>query len=161
MEETWKGVIGYEDLYDISNYGNFYSNRKEYFLKPVIKNNGYAVVEFGSRHGQKTVHRLVAIHFIPNPLDLPQINHKDGDKSNNRVDNLEWCTASHNAIHAHRSGLHLGSKIVQQLLNGDVVDEFYSISEASRVTGEAHHHISALCNGRRRIKMSKYNYKFK
>lgn len=105
-EEIWRPVVGYEGLYEVSSYGRVrsldrYDNRN-CFRKGELMNFfygcGYLKVVF-SKNGivkKYLVHRLVAQAFIPNPDNLPQVNHKDEDKTNNMVDNLEWCTAKYN-----------------------------------------------------------------
>ena len=102
--EEWKYIIGYEDLYMISNYGRV-KNNKNYLLIPSIKE--YKAVGLSKNSKQKSyrIHRLVAMAFIENPNNYPVVNHKDGNKLNNHVDNLEWCTKSQNSIHAHLNGL--------------------------------------------------------
>ena len=96
--------------YQISNYGNVKSLLSNKILKPSIvayrdpnRNNGYYVVNLKGK--LYYIHRLVAENFIPNPNHLPQVNHIDGNKQNNKVDNLEWCTASENIKHAYSMGL--------------------------------------------------------
>ena len=112
MEEIWKPVKGFEGYYEVSNLGRVRSIDRvvvdnvrncERLLKGKIliqrdNSNGYKGVMFCKEHKlyNKYVHRLVAEAFIPNQDDLPQVNHKDEDKSNNRVDNLEWCTSFYN-----------------------------------------------------------------
>lgn len=88
--------------YDVSDHGRFYNNKFNRFIKPRKNSAGYLNVTFCIDGIQKyyKAHRLVAEAFIPNPLGLPVINHKDGDKTNNHVNNLEWCTQSENRIHA-------------------------------------------------------------
>lgn len=110
MVEIWKDVIGYEGLYRISNLGNVYSNsrrgsggaRTGRILKPKIDGSGYMFVNLqykGSRKYMK-IHRLVALHFLDNPDNKPQVNHIDFNRTNNIVTNLEWCTVSENIKHS-------------------------------------------------------------
>ena len=117
--EEWRDVIGYEGLYQISDLGRvkslsrFISNgtgfhlSEDRILKPNILAKGYFQVDLKNRSKRKglQVHRLVAMAFIPNPNNYPQINHINGDKQDNRVENLEWCTNSMNQKHAWAIGL--------------------------------------------------------
>ena len=105
--ENWKDVPGYEGLYQISNLGNVKSLYSNKILKPSIDKYGYTRFSATKDKIQKTliIHRLVAKLFIPNPNNLPQVNHKDGNKKNNCKNNLEWCTDSDNKKHAYKTGL--------------------------------------------------------
>lgn len=109
MEEVWKGIEGYNGKYLVSNYGRVVRAENGGCVDVSLNVNscGYLQLHLKGEKGRKTVtiHRLVATHFIPNPYNLPQINHKDGNKMNNKADNLEWCTASHNTQHAYDNGL--------------------------------------------------------
>lgn len=105
-----KDIVGYEGLYAVTEDGMVwaYPNKmhKGTFLKTSLK-KGYPFVclcKKGSRTIQKTVHRLVAEAYLPNPDNLPQVNHKDSNKENNNVSNLEWCTASQNKKHSWDAG---------------------------------------------------------
>lgn len=93
--------------YHVYADGRVYSTKRGIFLKPDIQRHGYHQVRLSYDGASKAykVHRLVGLLFIPNPDRLPQINHKDGNKSNNNVSNLEWCTALHNNNHAKELGL--------------------------------------------------------
>lgn len=122
MEEIWKWIDGYENMYQVSNLGRVRSvdrdvycevspNKLQHIYGKVLKqgtnHKGYPIVHLSKDGKQKTitVHRLVALTFIENPLNLPQVNHIDGNKTNNNVSNLEWCDNSYNQIHAHKTGL--------------------------------------------------------
>ncbi len=89
--------------YSINKDGSIYSNYSQKFLKPYISNHGYYVVDMNKKNFR--VHRLVAEKFIPNPENKPFVNHINGIKTDNRVENLEWCTASENTKHAYSIGL--------------------------------------------------------
>ena len=98
MEEIWKDIEGYEGLYEVSSYGRVRNLVSGKFIKPSQKNDGYCRVCLYKNGGGKciNIHRLVAQAFIPNPDNLPEINHLDEDKTNNRVDNLEFCNHKYN-----------------------------------------------------------------
>lgn len=109
QDEVWKDVVGYEGLYRISNQGTvcrLYKNGKVNFMTPRIL-NGYWRVKLCNGNTQKEyfLHRLIAQAFIPNPDNKPEINHINGIKTDNRIENLEWVTRSENAIHATKTGL--------------------------------------------------------
>jgi hypothetical protein len=105
--EKWKDLPNYEGLYQVSNLGNVKSLYTNKILKPSFDKFGYARFSASKNKKQKTlrIHRLVGELFVDNPLNLPQINHKDGIKNNNCSDNLEWCTDSENKKHAYREKL--------------------------------------------------------
>ena len=94
--EIWVPVVGYDYDYTVSNHGRICGTRG--VMKPYDNGYGYLVVEF-QKNGKKKhlrVHRLVAEAFVPNPDDLPEVNHRDENKHNNHAANLEWCTSSYN-----------------------------------------------------------------
>lgn len=105
IEEIWKSIKGYEDLYAVSNFGKVKSLKYGKILKPQNKGNGYLQVSLCRNGKRKTllVHRLVAEAFIPNPYGLPEINHIDENKSNNCVENLEWSDAKYNTNYGSRT----------------------------------------------------------
>ena len=102
LKEVWKDIKGYEGKYQISNLGRVKSlgnlqTKKEKLLKTNIRNGYYTAYLYKNNEKKSLLcHRLVAEAFIPNPDNLPQVNHKDENKLNNRVDNLEWCTIKYN-----------------------------------------------------------------
>lgn len=132
-KEIWKDVVGYEGLYQVSNLG--YVKRKNRILKHTYREHYKAVIL--CKNGKtKTfqVHRLVALAFIPNTNNLPQINHIDGNKLNNKVSNLEWVTPSENRKHGIRLGLIRfdGVSIPVNLVeNGVVVKKYASCRQAA------------------------------
>ena len=96
--EIWKDVKGYEGLYQVSNIGRIWSVNRQKYLKP-YEGNGYLKIDLFAKNGKRKkeyIHRLVALAFIPNPENLPEVNHKDENKYNNCVNNLEWCTHQYN-----------------------------------------------------------------
>lgn len=155
MEEIWKDVVGFEGRYKVSNNGKILSinskrSKNPILLKPVYTKDGYQRVSLslGDRHHKRSiaVHILVAKAFIPNPKNKPQVNHKDGNKKNNHVDNLEWSTGKENIQHAINHGLrpafpykyktgkdHYASKSVLQYdLAGSFIKKWDCQSDAAR-----------------------------
>ena len=113
-KEIYKDVVGYEGIYQVSNLGNVKSLHKKslngFVLKPK-KSHGYCRVGlFDKKHKYFMIHRLVALAFIPNPNDYPFINHINGIKNDNRIENLEWVTHSQNILHAFKTGLKSNKK---------------------------------------------------
>ena len=148
--EEFRDVPGYEGLYEVSNKGRVRRNGK--ILKPTLLNNGYLRVEL---HKQKTekqvlVHRLVAMTFILNPNNLPCVNHKDEDKTNNAVDNLEWCTHEYNTNYGtrnERASINLSKPILQFDLQGSFIKEWSSGIEAEEFTKISRASICSCCKG--------------
>lgn len=114
--EIWKDILGYEGQYQISNLGIVKSlTRKDtlnhirysQIMSPKLDDKGYYQITLcqNGKHRMFSLHRLLGNHFMPNPNNLPCINHKDGNPKNNSLDNLEWCTYSENTIHAYKTGL--------------------------------------------------------
>lgn len=148
--EIWKDVVGYEGYYQVSNLGNIrsvdrviYSDKLHIgtkrkldgkMLKPYVNAHGYLALTLTKNGKEKSlrVHRLVAEAFIKNPNNYDQINHIDGNKTNNKVENLEWCNNQHNVIHAYKNGLtkHYSKRIKQYDLKGNYIQTFESIAKA-------------------------------
>lgn len=172
--EIWKPVVGYEGLYEVSNLGRIRScdrivkysngrihNYKSVILKPNILNTGYKQVGL-CKNGKQTncsVHRLVAQAFIPNPNNLPVVNHINEIKTDNKAENLEWCTQKYNIYYSgipdelHKLGTEATKKSVIQLTkNNEFVAEYESIMDVERKTKINHSNISMCC-------LNKKNYK--
>lgn len=148
--EEWRSVIDYEGIYEVSNMGRVRSivadeHYRARILKPALHLRGYLFVNLykNGKRKPRTIHRLVAKAFIPNPDNLPEVNHKDEDKTNNNVENLEWCTKSHNCSYGthiaraietrNKNGGRSAEKIILQCdLQGNVIKEWKSLMEAHR-----------------------------
>ena len=135
-------IKGYEGMYSVSSDGKVYSDRNNLELKQSVGSTGYYRVNLNNKDGGKTfkVHRLVALHFIDNPNNFKVVNHKDGNKLNNNIDNLEWCSYAHNNIHARQLGLcvnpkGIDSKHCKKIKRMDTGEVFYSLQEAARSCG--------------------------
>lgn len=98
--------IANHELYTLYENGEVYSGKSDKLIKPRTNPNGYLFVTLDGK--QLSIHRLVALHFLPNPYGYPQVNHIDGDKTNNHINNLEWCTSIQNNNHALETGLRKG-----------------------------------------------------
>ena len=149
MKEIWKDIKGYEGLYQISNFGNIKSLRTNKLVKAFKNTKGYCQVSLWNNNVKKmfVVHRLVAQEFIPNPNNLLQVNHKDEDKKNNNVDNLEWCSVKYNCNYGTRN-IRLSSPVICVELN----KRFNSINDASNELNIQQAHISGCCAKRKHYK---------
>lgn len=107
MEEIWKDIEGFNGAYMISNFGNIKSLLSNKIIRQQKINSGYLIahLRFNGNRKAITTHRLVAKAFIQNLENKPQVNHLDGNKENNHINNLEWCTQSENIKHAYDSGI--------------------------------------------------------
>jgi len=162
--EIWKEITDYEK-YSISNLGRVKSNqkhKKEIILKNRISNCGYNRVCLQNKGNVKhiSVHRLVALLFIENPKNKPQVNHKNLNKKDNRVDNLEWMTASENMTHSVVNGRNLKHLTVIKLSSPPEI--YHSIVEASKATGIDKKAIGNCIRGKSKTsggyKWKKYEY---
>lgn len=177
-------IKDFSDYY-ITNTGCVYSRHSTKYknpqgrikkLHPCLQRDGYLLVLLYKNNTRfmKLVHRLVAEVFIPNPKNKPQVNHKNGIKTDNRVENLEWVSRSENIQHAYKV-LHrkpsvpmLGRRgkknpkanIILQIKDGNIIAKFYGSSEASRITGINNSHICQCCRKERKT-AGGYQWKYK
>lgn len=167
MEEIWKDIVGFEKYYQVSNLGRIKTKSTGKVRKQGIT-RGYPSFTFQikGKAYNLTVHRIVAKAFIPNPNNYEVVNHKDGNKTNNNVDNLEWCTTQHNVREAYRLGLmnisekHIeqmrnlglksGKRIAQKDLQGNIIKIYRSGNQASIDTNISQGLISLCCNNKRK-----------
>lgn len=173
--EIWRSVTGYEGLYEVSNFGRVrsldrYVKHGRYNDTSLALKKGRILSEKDNGHGYKIVHltinrqtkdfyvhRLVAIAFLENKNNLPEVNHIDENRNNNCLDNLEWCTSKYNSNY----GNHIKTLCVPVVMydyKGNYIDEFISIAEAERLTGARG--ISSVCKGRRKT-AGGYIWKYK
>ena len=159
ISESWKDIRGSDGLYKISNKGKVYSVKSNKFLSQTKNHKGYFLVTIFVHGVRKTitVHRLVADAFLENPNNYPQINHKDEDKTNNNVENLEWCTCSYNVKYGNgylkrkekKSYLYAikatKKKVIQMDKNFNIIHIWDSISDAGRTLGINISDISNCC----------------
>lgn len=162
--EIWKDVVGYENLYEVSNYGRIKTNKnkttssarfkerhwkqrimKQKFQRRCRSNEFDARVILWKDGKEKTflVSRLVAISFLDNPYNLPQVNHIDGNPTNNNVNNLEWCTAKYNVNHMFENDLNTNNKkilLIDKKTNKSFM--FISMSKASSFMKKNDNYIS-------------------
>lgn len=178
MKEVWKDIKGYEGLYQVSTFGRVISlpklkNRafgsymsKQILLTPVKADTGYFVVNLYDKNicpKRMKIHRLVAATFITNHYNKKTVNHKNGIKTDNRIENLEWATHRENHLHAYANGLMIPSNlgksgedslthktISQYTKSGEYLATFYSAVVAEQKTGISRKHICCVCNGNRK-----------
>lgn len=163
-KEIWEDIVDYEGYYQISNLGRIKSlkrkyRKKEIFIKTSKNKDGYIYVILSKNNISKCflVHRLVAQTFIPNPNNFPEINHKDENKYNNYVDNLEWCDRKYNINYNNLSKRinrinrkDLSKQVYQYDLNNNFIKKWESTMEIQRQLKYCNSAISECCNGKRR-----------
>jgi len=148
-DEEWKR---YNKNLWVSNYGRI-KRGNGYVYCGAKTSIGYLATRIGDKNKKELMHRLVAKLFIPNPDDLPVVNHKDGNKKNNRANNLEWTTYQDNSLHACKTGLnkrsskHLGKRVIQYNKEMNQINLFDSLRQAHRETGINRSCISRVCHG--------------
>ena len=150
----WKQIDGAK-RYFVSEKGEVKSiaKGKEIILKPYLSTNKCYMVNIfydDGSHRFRTVHRLVAETFIPNPDNLPQVNHKDENRANNSISNLEWCDGKYNSNYGTghaRQTMACSKPCIQKTLDGEFVAVYPSMKEAERKTGITNSTISKVCRG--------------
>ena len=165
MNEIWRDIAGYEGLYQVSNIGNvkmlgrekrlWHGGKTHINAKTLIQHivSGYKRVKLRDANGKIkmiSVHRLVAQAFIQNPNCLPQVNHKDENKLNNSVENLEWCTPKYNSNYGtgiKRCSESRFKRVAQYSLSGELIKEWNSMKEIVETTGILYSRLSQACNG--------------
>ena len=169
MNETWIPVVDYEGLYEVSNLGNVRSLDRKIIsksgavmifygkqIRKRILRGGYVSVELNKNSHGKTfnIHRLVASAFIPNPENKPQVNHINSIRTDNRVENLEWCTNSENQKYAFKFGFqnsnHRIRPVYQMDDQGKIIALFESATMAAKHLGGNQAKISACALGKRK-----------
>ena len=170
-----KDIKDYECLYKVSKDGKVFSIRNNIYLKPNKDRKGYLYVNLSKNGKVKLfhIHRLVANAFIPNKSNKEEVNHINGIKTDNKVENLEWVSHKENMQHAYKHNLiaqesivnnvnrmiKATSKPINQIKNGVVINSFESINEASRITKIKAPHICEVLKGKRNTTMGyKWEY---
>lgn len=158
MQEIWKDIKDYEGLYQVSNNGKVKSIKRDIILKSSSNHKGYLYVILCKNNKSKVgrIHRLVAETFIPNPENKPQVNHINGIKADNNVNNLEWCTNTENLKHAFAIGLktNVGNnnprtrKINQYNLQGDFIKCWNSIYDIEHTLNFSRSSIWRCCTAK-------------
>lgn len=172
--EVWRPVVGYEGLYEVSNKGVVCStdrtiNNRHYPGKVLaIKYlKGYPAVhlcDHQHRAKHKTIHRIVAEAFLPNPDNLPEVNHKDENPKNNCVENLEWCTQIYNIRYGtgvERSAAYKRKRISKYTKSGEFVASYSSLFEASKSIGKMRNGTGLISTAARGIKRTAYGFVWK
>lgn len=176
--EQWKDIKGFEEFYQISNFGRIKSKDrylrtcgngirfvKGRIIKPVICTNGYyeAHLRVNGKRTVKMLHRVVAEAFIENPDNLPEVNHKDENPANNHVENLEWCTSKYNANYGTRNQRMVKDKYLKPITmigyNGEEIKTFKSLKEAAVETGADSSSLIRVCKGKQKTCVG-YKWKY-
>jgi len=173
--EIWRDIVGYEDTHQVSNLGrvrvkerviNTSTGKRKYkskLLSIQTSVGGYKFVILIVNNNRKTayIHRLVAEAFIPNPENLPEVNHKDEDKSNNSIENLEWCTVAYNNTYGtrlERVSKTRSKSIIQYSLDGTFIRIWDSTREAAKFIGCCRENINRCLIG---VTNTAYGFKWK
>lgn len=152
MEELWKKIEEATN-YEVSNLGNIRNTKSGQILNPGISGNGYKQVSLrmiaSNKFEKRYVHRLVAAYWIPNPDNKREVNHINLDRTDNRVENLEWITSSENQKHKYKNGNYKTSnrKVAQLDEEGNIIQIFPSVVKAAEAMGLQRQGIDLVCRG--------------
>jgi hypothetical protein len=151
----WRPIVGYEGIYEISRLGEVRRIKTGRILTGYAGRDGYRRVGLTVNSETKPflLHRLLAIAFIPNPFNYPCVNHKDEDKSNNSLSNLEWCTYRYNlnyGTHNARANESRKKPISQYSKDGKFIRDWNSVTDLRNETGMDITHVSSCCRGKRK-----------
>lgn len=161
MTEIWRDIPGYEGLYQVSNLGNVLSVRSGGLLRPCRNGCGYRKVTLfrPDRKKQHAIHRLVAAAFIPNPESKPHINHINGDKTDNRSENLEWATENENMLHCRRVLNTWCGAPRKRVVCEETGVVYAHAGEAAEAIGASRAGVQFVCSGRNKtIKKLHFRY---
>lgn len=161
MKEIWKDIKNYEGIYQVSNLGRIKSLgrkdaigriKKEKIMKENCNNYVQIKLCYEQKQSNKYVHRLVAEEFLNNELNCKEVNHINGIKTDNRVENLEWVTPRENQLHSYKLNLRKPTtkKVRQYNLKNKLIKEWNSLTEAARYYDISYTNISSCCNGKRK-----------
>lgn len=177
--EEWMDIVGYEGYYQISTHGRILSLKVGHkkrkvprLMKPQVEKKGYLRIMLRKlyKYEHFMIHRLVATAFIPNPHNLPFVNHKDENKKNNMVSNLEWCTNEYNENYGTRNLRSSLSRMKPILVfdksTNQLLAEFPSIKDAAKAYGKDEAYIAKYCRGlssirRKDLKGLRFEFKYK
>ena len=157
--EIWKPIKGFETKYEISSKGRIRNLKTGKILKPINNGFGYLYINLckDSKIKRTAIHRLVAETFISNPNNLPQVNHKNEIKSDNRVENLEWCDSKYNANYGNRNEKctktkrkKYGKKVCQYDTNGNLINTMY-MGDAIKIKGVYYANLIKCCKGKQKM----------
>lgn len=166
--EIWKDIKGYEDKYQVSDTGkikalNFHNEKKEKELIPKKRRDGYFCIQLYKNNKRKSyyIHKLVAEAFIENPYNLKCINHKDENKQNNNVSNLEFCTIKYNNHYSFkaRKNRKKDKKISQYTIDGKLIKQWNTIKEIETIKGYSYYGIFNCLSNRQKTS-SDYIWKY-
>lgn len=157
MKEIWKDCKGYEGKYQVSNIGRVWSIGSQKYITPYKEKAGYLSVHLVAKNGKtkkEYVHRLLAIAFIDNPDNLPEVHHIDANPTNNTISNLAWISHKNNLIQEERL-----EKIYKKVICIETQESYNSVKDAAAAKGLRANHIGEVCNGKRKT-CGGYHWRF-